>query len=111
SLDQIGPLARSAKDMAALFGVIAGRDPCDSTSADERVPDYSAALTGEVKRLRIGVPRDLLGHDEGIEPGVRDAFDRGLRELQEAGANLVDVTLPHASLAIPVYYLVANAEA
>jgi len=109
SLDQIGPFARSARDLAALFGVIAGHDPRDSTSATAAVPDYAAALTGDVRGLTIGVPRDLLS--EGVEPGVRAAFDASLDALREAGAVLRDVALPHAPLAIPVYYLVANAEA
>jgi aspartyl-tRNA(Asn)/glutamyl-tRNA(Gln) amidotransferase subunit A len=109
SLDQIGPFARSARDMAALFGVIAGRDPRDATSAPAAVPDYTAALTGDIGRLQVGVPRGLL--DDGVEPGVREAFDAALRELEDAGAILTDLALPHAPLAIPVYYLVANAEA
>ena len=109
SLDQIGPFARSTADMAALFGVIAGRDPRDATSAPDAVPDYTAALTGDIAGLRVGVPRALL--EDGVEPGVRTAFDAGLRELESAGAILADLALPHAPLAIPVYYLVANAEA
>ena len=109
SLDQIGPFARSARDMAALFGVIAGRDPRDATSAPDLVPDYTAGLTGDIGGLRVGVPRALL--DQGVEPGVTTAFDAALRELAAAGAVITDVALPHASLAIPVYYLVANAEA
>ena len=109
SLDQIGPFARSARDMAALFGVMAGRDPRDATSAPDPVPDYTAGLTGDIGGLRVGVPRTLL--DEGVEPGVTAAFDGALRELAKAGAVITDVALPHASLAIPVYYLVANAEA
>ena len=109
SLDQIGPFARSTRDMAALFGVIAGRDPRDATSAGSAVPDYTAGLTGDVAGLRVGVPRGLL--DEGVEPGVKDAFDAALAEMTRAGAILSDIALPHASLAIPVYYLVANAEA
>jgi aspartyl-tRNA(Asn)/glutamyl-tRNA(Gln) amidotransferase subunit A len=73
------------------------------------VPDYAAGLTGDITGLRVGVPRGLL--DEGVEPGVREAFDASLRELTAAGAILSEVALPHAPLAIPVYYLVANAEA
>src|SRR5262249_56680255 len=73
------------------------------------VPDYAAGLTGDVRGLRIGVPRALLA--EGVEPGVGAAFDAALEALRNAGAVLSDVTLPHAPLAIPVYYLVANAEA
>jgi aspartyl-tRNA(Asn)/glutamyl-tRNA(Gln) amidotransferase subunit A len=109
SLDQIGPFGWSARDVAAIFGVIAGHDERDSTSATAPAPDYAAALNGDVRGLRVGVPRALLG--EGVEPGVRAAFDASLDALRDAGAVLSDVTLPHAPLAIPVYYLVANAEA
>src|SRR5262249_20466202 len=109
SLDQIGPFAHSARDLAAMFGAIAGHDPRDSTSAEAPVPDYAAGLTGDVRGLRIGVPRALLA--EGVEPGVGAAFDAALEALRNAGAVLHDVALPHAPLAIPVYYLVANAEA
>ena len=109
SLDQIGPFAHSARDMAAIFGAIAGRDARDATSAADAVADYTAALSGDIEGLRVGVPRGLL--DDGVEPEVRGAFDAALKELQAAGAQLTDVVLPHAPLAIPVYYLVANAEA
>ena len=109
SLDQIGPFARTAADAAAVLAVLAGHDPCDSTSADARVDDYTAALIGDPPPLRIGVPRALL--DQGVEPGVRESFTQGLDALRDAGATIVDVALPHAPLAIPVYYLVANAEA
>ncbi len=109
SLDQIGPFAASTADLAAIFGVIAGVDERDSTSAGVPVPDSGAALAGDVRGLRIGVPRDLVG--DGVEPDVRRAFDASLEALRDAGAVLSDVTLPHAPLAIPVYYLVANAEA
>jgi len=109
SLDQIGPFARSARDMAALLGVIAGHDARDATSAHDAVPDYTAGLTGDIAGLRVGVPRALM--DDGVEPGVRQAFDAALAEMTAAGAVLTDIALPHAALAIPVYYLVANAEA
>jgi aspartyl-tRNA(Asn)/glutamyl-tRNA(Gln) amidotransferase subunit A len=109
SLDQIGPFARTAADAAAVLGVLAGHDPCDSTSAEAPVDDYAAAMTGDPLPLRIGVPRALLDH--GVEPGVRERFTQGLDALRDAGATIVDVALPHAPLAIPVYYLVANAEA
>jgi aspartyl-tRNA(Asn)/glutamyl-tRNA(Gln) amidotransferase subunit A len=109
SLDQIGPLARSTRDLAALFGAIAGVDPRDATSARDPVPDYGARLDGDLSGTRIGVPRDLVS--DGVEPEVREAFETGLRALEASGATLRDIALPHASLAIPVYYLVANAEA
>jgi aspartyl-tRNA(Asn)/glutamyl-tRNA(Gln) amidotransferase subunit A len=109
SLDQIGPFAANARDAASVFAAIAGRDPHDSTSSAMPVPDYVAALSGDAHGLRVGVPRNLL--EDGVEPGVRDAFARSLEALSEAGATVADVRLPHAALAIPVYYLVANAEA
>jgi aspartyl-tRNA(Asn)/glutamyl-tRNA(Gln) amidotransferase subunit A len=109
SLDQIGPFARSTRDMAALLTAIAGHDARDATSAHDAVPDYTAGLTGDIAGLRVGVPRALM--DDGVEPGVREAFDAALAQMAAAGAVLSDVALPHASLAIPVYYLVANAEA
>ena len=111
SLDQIGPFARTTRELAAVFGAIAGADPRDATSAAQPVPDYSARgiLNGDLSGLRVGIPRELLA--AGVDRGVRDAFDAGLRALEESGAVLRDIALPHASLAIPVYYLVANAEA
>ena len=109
SFDQIGPITRTAGDAADLLAVIAGHDPQDATSVDTPVPDYRAALTGDVRGLRIGVPRHLLA--TGVEPDVASAFDRALGELTQAGATLKDVTLAHADLAIAVYYLIGNAEA
>ena len=101
---------RRPRTSRAIFGVIAGRDPRDSTSAAAPVPDYAAALTGDVRGLRIGVPRELLG--DGVEPGVLAALRRGARRRCATPApSLSDIALPHAPLAIPVYYLVANAEA
>jgi len=109
SLDQIGPFARTARDAATVFAAIAGHDPRDSTSSAAPIADCLAALSGDARGLRVGVPRHLL--EEGVEPGVREAFARGLDALRDAGATITDVRLPHAPLAIPVYYLVANAEA
>jgi aspartyl-tRNA(Asn)/glutamyl-tRNA(Gln) amidotransferase subunit A len=109
SLDQIGPLARTAHDAALALSVIAGSDPADATSAPEPVPDYTAALTGDVRGARIGIPRRLL--EQGVDPEVSRAIDAALDVLRSRGATLVDVELPHAKYAIPVYYLVATAEA
>jgi len=109
SLDQIGPFARSADDLATLLGVIAGHDGRDATSANRPVPDYREALSDDLSGVRIGVARALL--QDGVEPAVLDAFNASLHELARAGAVITDIALPHASLAIPVYYLVANAEA
>ena len=109
SLDQIGPFAHTAADAAVMFGVIAGHDPRDSTSSPESIPDLSSALTGDVKGLRIGVPRAFLG--EGVDEAVSSAFAAALAVLEARGAVLVDIELPHAGYGIPVYYLIATAEA
>jgi aspartyl-tRNA(Asn)/glutamyl-tRNA(Gln) amidotransferase subunit A len=109
SLDQIGPLTRTAADAATLLAVLAGPDPRDATAAAQDVPDYTAAITGDISGVRIGVPRSLLGN--GVDPEVLTAFDEALGALASLGATLVDVELPHAGHAIPVYYLVATAEA
>jgi aspartyl-tRNA(Asn)/glutamyl-tRNA(Gln) amidotransferase subunit A len=109
SLDQIGPLTRTAFDAAIALTVIAGSDPADATTAPEPVPDYTAALSGDVRNTRIGVPRRLL--EQGVDPEVGRAVDTALAVLRSRGATLVDVELPHAKYAIPVYYLVSTAEA
>ena len=109
SLDQIGPLATTAFDAALLLGVLAGADAADSTSAPEAVPDYTAALTGAVAGIRVGVPRALL--DQGVDAEVGAATAAALDVLQSRGATIVEVDLPHAKYATPVYYLVSTAEA
>lgn len=109
SLDQIGPFARSTRDAATLLEVIAGHDPRDATTATLPVPDYTAALTGDLRGVRIGVPRELLA--DGVDPAVAAGFEQGLACLVDAGATIADVRLPHAGMGIPVYYLVAPAEA
>lgn len=109
SLDQIGPMSRGVHDAALLLNVIAGPDPADSTAAPEPVPDFTHALTGDVRDLRIGVPSEIL--DEGVDPDVRRAFSSSLDVLRGRGATLVEIELPHARYAIPTYYLVAMAEA
>ncbi len=109
SLDQIGPFAHTAADAAVMFGVIAGHDPRDSTSSTESIPDLSSTLTGDVKGLRIGVPRAFLG--EGVDEAVSSAFAAALAVLEARGAVLVDIELLHAGYGIPVYYLIATAEA
>jgi aspartyl-tRNA(Asn)/glutamyl-tRNA(Gln) amidotransferase subunit A len=108
SLDQIGPLTRTAHDAALTLGVLAGPDPADATSAAHAVPDYTAALTGDVRGARIGVPRALL---EGLDAEVARAMDGALDVLKGRGATVVDIDLPHAGYATPVYYLVSTAEA
>ncbi|HJK95012.1 MAG TPA: Asp-tRNA(Asn)/Glu-tRNA(Gln) amidotransferase subunit GatA, partial [Polyangiaceae bacterium LLY-WYZ-15_(1-7)] len=108
SLDQVGPFARSARDGARLFAAIAGRDGRDATSADAPSADWEGACARGVEGLRVGVPRALL---EGASAGVRARIDAALEALKDAGATLVDVTLPHAKHGVSVYYLVAPAEA
>jgi aspartyl-tRNA(Asn)/glutamyl-tRNA(Gln) amidotransferase subunit A len=109
SLDQIGPMTRTAYDAALALSVLAGVDRADATTAPEPVPDYTAALNGDVRQMRIGVPRRLL--EQGVDGEVSRALDAALDALRARGATLVDVELPHAPYAIPVYYLVATAEA
>src|SRR4029079_12012804 len=109
SLDQIGPFARTVGDAAMALSAIAGHDPCDATSSTAEVPDYAAALTGEVQGVRIGVPRAFVS--EGVDARVRTAAAAALVTLRDSGATLVDIELPHARLAIPVYYLICTAEA
>jgi len=111
SLDQIGPLTCSVADAALSLGVIAGGDPRDATSAADAVPDYLSALTGRVEGVRLGVPRALLGDGDGIDSEVLAEFNSALTVLTGLGATLVDVDLPHSSIATAVYYLVATAEA
>ena len=109
SLDQIGPLTRTASDAALMLGVLAGPDPADATASPQPVPDFNAALTGDINGVRVGVPRAFV--TDGVSDVVRRAFDDALDALKRSGARLVDVELPHARYAIPVYYLVATAEA
>ena len=109
SLDQIGPFARTVADAALTLGVLAGEDRCDATTAREPVPDFAAALTGDIKDIRIGVPRAFV--NEGVDEEVRRAYESALDTLRRSGAALVDIDLPHAKYAVPVYYLVCTAEA
>jgi aspartyl-tRNA(Asn)/glutamyl-tRNA(Gln) amidotransferase subunit A len=109
SLDQIGPFSRTVFDAALLLTVIAGHDPADSTAARQPVPDFTRALTGDIRGLRVGVVQSML--EEGVEADVARSVRDGLEVLRSRGATLVDVDLPHARFAIPVYYLIATAEA
>ncbi|MCO5178793.1 MAG: Asp-tRNA(Asn)/Glu-tRNA(Gln) amidotransferase subunit GatA [Candidatus Promineofilum sp.] len=109
SLDQVGPFGRRAADAAALLSVVAGYDPRDSTSLDAPVPDYEAALTGDIRGLRVGVPREYF--IEGIEPEVEAAVRAAIDDLAALGAEIIDVSLPHTRYGLPVYYLIAPAEA
>jgi aspartyl-tRNA(Asn)/glutamyl-tRNA(Gln) amidotransferase subunit A len=109
SLDQIGPITRSVPDIALFLQAIAGNDPRDGTSSPEPVPDYLAALTGDIRGLRVGIPREYF--IEGIEAGVEQAAREAIAVLRDLGAEIVEVSLPHTSYALPTYYVVATAEA
>ena len=108
SLDHIGPFARSVRDAAAVLGVIAGRDPCDSTSAAAPVPDYLAFLDGNVKGLKLGLPREYL-KDLTSESG--ELISRGVDVLRSLGCEIREISLPATSYAIASYYIIATAEA
>jgi aspartyl-tRNA(Asn)/glutamyl-tRNA(Gln) amidotransferase subunit A len=110
SLDQIGPLARSVGDAAAILQAIAGHDPADSTSVPRPVPDYRAALAGGVAGLRIGIPREYAA-SEGLDPEVAAAVEAAVATLEALGARRVPVSLPHTRYAVAVYYVIAPAEA
>ena len=110
SLDQAGPMARTAEDCALLLSAICGPDPDrDSTSLDVPAEDFTLALNAPVEGLRIGVPKEFFG--EGLAPDVRAAVDAALKEYQKLGAKLVEISLPRTELSIPVYYIIAPAEA
>jgi aspartyl-tRNA(Asn)/glutamyl-tRNA(Gln) amidotransferase subunit A len=109
SLDQIGPFARTVEDAALTLTAIAGADPRDATSADEPVPDFTAGLSGDVRGLRVGVPRAFVA--DGVDAEITSAFAAAVETLRGLGATIVDIDLPHAKAAIPVYYLVCTAEA
>ncbi|MDA3920661.1 MAG: Asp-tRNA(Asn)/Glu-tRNA(Gln) amidotransferase subunit GatA [Salinisphaera sp.] len=109
SLDQGGCFARSAEDCAAVLGAMAGFDPRDSTSVNREVPDYSAALTGDIKGLKIGLPAEYFA--AGLQPASRAVIDKAIAELEALGAEIVEIGLPHTDLAVSTYYVVAPAEA
>ena len=109
SLDQIGPFANNVSDAARLLGVIAGHDPLDSTSANVSVDDYVGALTGDLRGVRVGVPPECFA--EGLDPEVRHHVEAGIRRLEERGAQIVEVHLPHMKYVVAVYYIIATAEA
>jgi len=109
SLDQAGPIARSVEDSAIMLGGMAGYDPKDSTSVDLVVPDYRKALTGDIRGLRVGVPAEY--RMEGTPAEIEALWQQGVDWLREAGAEIVDISLPHTKYALPAYYIVAPAEA
>jgi aspartyl-tRNA(Asn)/glutamyl-tRNA(Gln) amidotransferase subunit A len=111
SLDCIGVLSRTVEDAALLLGVMAGNDPLDSTSLPEPVPDYRAALRGEpdLRGVRIGVPKEYF--IEGIQPDVERAVRAAIGQLRDLGAEIREISLPNTGYALPVYYMIAPAEA
>jgi len=109
SLDQAGPIARTVRDAAILLGSMASVDPKDTTSVDIEVPDYEAAIGAGVRGLRIGIPREY--RMDGMSAEIQALWDRGAAWLREAGAEIVEISLPHTKYALPAYYIVAPAEA
>ena len=109
SLDQAGPFARTVEDLARVLGVIAGHDPLDSTSMPNAVPDYVAGLPGDIRGLRIGVPREYFA--EGLQPDVEAAVRAAADQFQSLGAELRELSFEHADYCLPAYYIIAMAEA
>jgi len=109
SLDQGGPMTRTAEDAALMLGVMAGFDPADSTSAQREVPNYSATLNDSLQGLKIGVPKEYFG--EGLDRSIEDSIQQALLEYEKLGATLIDISLPHSHLSVAAYYVIAPAEA
>ena len=109
SMDQVGPMTKDVRDAALLLQALAGHDPADSTSSNRSVPDYSAALTGEVRGLRLGVPKEY--YVSGMQPQVEKSVRVAIRQLEKHGAKIEEISLPHTEYAVAVYYIVATAEA
>jgi aspartyl-tRNA(Asn)/glutamyl-tRNA(Gln) amidotransferase subunit A len=109
SLDQVGVLTKDVRDAAVILSTIAGHDVRDGTSMDVPVPDYTAALTGDVRDVRVGVPEEFFV--EGLQPDVEEAVRTAVETLARLGTEVRTVSLPHTEYALPVYYLIAPAEA
>jgi aspartyl-tRNA(Asn)/glutamyl-tRNA(Gln) amidotransferase subunit A len=109
SLDQVGPFAKDVRDAAILLGVIAGHDPLDSTSMPIEVPDYTAHLRPDLKGIRVGVPKEYF--IDGMQPEVEQAVHKAIEMMKLLGAEVREVSLPHTDYGLPVYYLLAPAEA
>jgi aspartyl-tRNA(Asn)/glutamyl-tRNA(Gln) amidotransferase subunit A len=109
SLDQIGPFTKDVRDATTLLNVISGHDKMDSTSVPQSVPDYTAALDGNIRGLKIGLPKEYFV--EGLSAEVKNAVDAAVKKLQELGAEVVEISLPHTEYAAATYYIIAPAEA
>jgi len=109
SLDQAGPMARSVEDCAIMLGAMAGFDPKDATSLESPVPDWEAALSSDLSGKRVGIPKEY--RMQGTDQAILDSWEQGKAWLSDAGAQIVDVSLPHTKYALPAYYIIAPAEA
>jgi aspartyl-tRNA(Asn)/glutamyl-tRNA(Gln) amidotransferase subunit A len=109
SLDQIGPLTKDVRDAATMLGVISGHDSLDSTSVAVPVPDYGSSLTGDIRGVKLGLPREYLV--EGVDGAVKEAVQAAVKRLEGLGAEVREISLPHTDYAVATYYIVATAEA
>ncbi|MGX7196191.1 Asp-tRNA(Asn)/Glu-tRNA(Gln) amidotransferase subunit GatA [Enterococcus olivae] len=109
SLDQIGPLTRNVKDNALALNAISGHDPKDGTSANASVPDFAAGLTGDIKGMKIALPKEYLG--EGVDAGVKESILKAADTFRALGATVEEVSLPHSKYGVAVYYIIASSEA
>ena len=109
SLDQAGPITRTVRDAAIMLESMASFDPKDTTSVDCPVPNYEAALTGDIRGLKVGIPKEY--HADGVPEDIEKIWKQGIEWLKDAGAEVVDISLPHTKYALPTYYIVAPAEA
>ncbi len=109
SLDQAGPMARTVEDCALMLNAMAGYDAKDSTSANRAVPDFTKALTGDVRGLKVGIPKEY--RPDGLSAEVEAIWQQGMAWLKDAGAEMVEISLPHTQYALPTYYILAPAEA
>ena len=109
SLDQAGPMAKSVRDAAIMLRAMAGHDPKDSTSAEREVPDFEASLTGDIRGRKIGIPREY--RMDGMPEEIESLWTNGTAMMRDAGAEIVDISLPHTKYALPTYYVIAPAEA
>ena len=109
SLDQAGPMTKTVRDAAIMLGAMAGHDPKDSTSAELAVPDFEAALSGDVRGKKIGIPREY--RMDGMPEEIETLWQNGIAMMKDAGAEIVDISLPHTKYALPAYYVIAPAEA
>jgi aspartyl-tRNA(Asn)/glutamyl-tRNA(Gln) amidotransferase subunit A len=108
SLDTIGPLAKNIEDLAIILNTIAGKDPFDGTTSDRPVPDYTKALTGDIKGMKIGLPKEYFV--EGLDPEVEKTVRDAIKQLEDLGAKVVEISLPHTKYAVATYYVLCPSE-